>query len=151
MAEKMGLYQFGPDGLAAAGHRREPRLVHLRARTPTSPLGLASAYSTLAAGGTQCDVVPVTAVLDRARAAADGRRRASRWSTGDQCTPEAIPPGVANTLNQMLRKDVEPGNGGPDRVPGLRAGAPDRRQDRDDAEQRLGRLRRLHARRSPPA
>ena len=27
----------------------------------------------------------------------------------DNCTPEAIPPGVANTLNQMLRKDVEPG------------------------------------------
>jgi membrane peptidoglycan carboxypeptidase len=31
---------------------------------------------------------------------------------GDQCTPEAIPAGVANTLNQMLRKDVEPGNPG---------------------------------------
>ena len=30
----------------------------------------------------------------------------------DRCTPEAIPPGVANTLNQMLRKDVEPGNPG---------------------------------------
>ncbi|MCF6737740.1 penicillin-binding transpeptidase domain-containing protein, partial [Blastococcus sp. KM273129] len=27
-------------------------------------------------------------------------------------TPEAIPPGVADTLNQMLRKDVEPGYGG---------------------------------------
>jgi membrane peptidoglycan carboxypeptidase len=32
--------------------------------------------------------------------------------TGDNCTPEAIPRGVADTLNQMLRKDVEPGNPG---------------------------------------
>ncbi|MGY1651311.1 penicillin-binding transpeptidase domain-containing protein, partial [Geodermatophilus sp. SYSU D01119] len=33
-------------------------------------------------------------------------------AVGDRCTPEAIPPGVANTMNQMLRKDVEPGNPG---------------------------------------
>ena len=32
MAEAMGLYQFGPQGLAQTDHRREPRLVHLRPR-----------------------------------------------------------------------------------------------------------------------
>jgi membrane peptidoglycan carboxypeptidase len=32
--------------------------------------------------------------------------------TDDNCHAEAIPPGVATTLNQILRKDVEPGNPG---------------------------------------
>ena len=111
MAEKMGLYQFGPDGLAQQVID-EKRGSFTFGPDATSPLGLASAYSTLAAGGTQCDVDPVTAVLDphgQPLTDADGRR----WSRpATSCTPEAIPPGVANTLNQMLRKDVEPGNGG---------------------------------------
>ena len=33
--------------------------------TATSPLDLASAYSTVAASGTHCDPTPVTAILDR--------------------------------------------------------------------------------------
>jgi membrane peptidoglycan carboxypeptidase len=78
---------------------------------PTSPLHLAGAYSTLAANGTQCDPTPVTAVLDRTGEPlknADGEP----VFTGDSCTPESIPPGVATTLNQILRKDVEPGVAG---------------------------------------
>ncbi|NEK59150.1 penicillin-binding protein [Geodermatophilus sabuli] len=78
---------------------------------PTSPLDLAEAYATLAANGTQCDPTPVTAVLDR-----DGEPLTDDDGkpvvTGDTCTPQAIPPGVASTLNQMLRKDVEPGFSG---------------------------------------
>jgi membrane peptidoglycan carboxypeptidase len=89
--ENRGSFTFGPDA--------------------TSPLALASAYSTLAAGGTQCDVLPVTAVLDRYGDPAVDEHGAPLLST-DNCTPEAIPAGVANTLNQMLRKDVEPGNPG---------------------------------------
>jgi membrane peptidoglycan carboxypeptidase len=71
----------------------------------TSPMDLASAYSTLAAGGTQCDAKPVTQVLDRAGKPVvkdDG----SPLIPTDNCTPEAIPPGVANTLNQVLIGDV---------------------------------------------
>jgi membrane peptidoglycan carboxypeptidase len=110
MAEKMGLYQFGPADLAQKTID-ENRGSFTLGPDETSPLALASAYSTLAAGGTQCNVNPVTAILD-----AHGQplkdSSGKLVATGDQCTPEAIPPGVANTLNQMLRKDVEPGNGG---------------------------------------
>ncbi|TFV65122.1 UNVERIFIED_ORG: penicillin-binding protein [Bacillus sp. AZ43] len=71
----------------------------------TSPLDLASAYSTLAASGTQCDPKPVTQVLDRAGEPVvkdDG----SPLIPTDNCTPEAIPTGVATTLNQILIGDV---------------------------------------------
>jgi membrane peptidoglycan carboxypeptidase len=110
MAEAMGLYQFGPDGLADVTVE-EQRPSFTFGPDATSPLGLASAYSTLAASGTQCDVVPVTEILDRNGDPVlgdDGRPLAG----ADRCTEEAVPPGVANTLTQMLRKDVEPGYGG---------------------------------------
>jgi membrane peptidoglycan carboxypeptidase len=77
----------------------------------TSPLDLASAYGTLAANGTQCDPIPVTAVLDRNGQPLTGED-GEPVLTGDSCTPEAIPSGVATTMNQMLRKDVEPGHSG---------------------------------------
>jgi membrane peptidoglycan carboxypeptidase len=107
MAEAMGLYQFGPVGLAQQVID-EKRGSFTFGPDATSPLGLASAYSTLAAGGTQCDVLPVTAVLDRF---GDPLLRddGTPVLAADNCTPAAIPPGVATTLNQMLRKDVEPG------------------------------------------
>ncbi len=110
MAEAMGLFQFSPPELPQQ-IIDENRGSFTFGPEATSPLGLASAYSTLAASGTQCDVVPVTAVLDptgEPAVGADGEPLA----VGDRCTPEAIPPGVATTLNQMLRKDVEPGFGG---------------------------------------
>jgi membrane peptidoglycan carboxypeptidase len=76
----------------------------------TSPLDLASAYSTLAAHGTQCDPTPLTAILG-----SDGqpvlKDDGSQMYTGTKCTPNAIPPGVADTLNQMLRNVVEDGTG----------------------------------------
>ncbi|WP_336030791.1 penicillin-binding protein [Geodermatophilus sp. FMUSA9-8] len=110
MAEAMGLFQFSPPELPQQ-IIDENRGSFTFGSEATSPLALASAYSTFAAGGTQCDVVPVTAVLDSTgepAVGADGEPLA----VGDRCTPEAIPPGVANTMNQMLRKDVEPGNPG---------------------------------------
>jgi membrane peptidoglycan carboxypeptidase len=110
MAERMGLFQFSPPELPQQ-IIADNRGSFTFGAEATSPLGLASAYSTLAASGTQCDVLPVTAILDRhgePLVGDDGRPVLD----GDNCTPEAIPPGVANTLNQMLRKDVEPGWGG---------------------------------------
>ncbi|MGY1705182.1 transglycosylase domain-containing protein [Geodermatophilus sp. SYSU D00697] len=110
MAERMGLFQFSDPALPQQ-IVDENRGSFTFGAEATSPLALASAYSTLAASGTQCDVVPVTAVLDRhgqPALGADGEPLA----VGDRCTPEAIPPGVANTLNQMLVKDVAPGHPG---------------------------------------
>ncbi len=74
----------------------------------TSPLDLASAYSTLAANGTQCDPIPVTAIVNRSGDSLknDEGEPIVPEST---CTENAIPRGVATTLNQILRKDVEPG------------------------------------------
>ena len=76
----------------------------------TSPLDLASAYSTLAAHGTQCDPTPIVAVLG-----GDGqpvtKDDGSPLYGGTKCTPNAIPPGVADTLDQMLRNVVEDGTG----------------------------------------
>jgi membrane peptidoglycan carboxypeptidase len=71
-------------------------------------LDLASAYATLAAGGTRCDPTPVTAVLDRNGEPLTGPDGKPVGSV-DNCTPEAVAPAVANTLAQMMRKDVEPG------------------------------------------
>ena len=71
----------------------------------TSPLGLAAAYATVFGSGTQCDVVPLTRLLDR-----DGKDVLGddgQPLVHDKCTPEAIAPGIADTLTQMLRKDVE--------------------------------------------
>jgi membrane peptidoglycan carboxypeptidase len=110
MAEAMGLYQFGQEALADVTVE-ENRPSFAFGPDATSPLALASAYSTLAASGTRCDVVPVTEILDRFGDPVlgdDGKPLAGR----DRCTEKAIPRGVADTLNQMLRKDVEPGYGG---------------------------------------
>ena len=71
----------------------------------TSPLDLANAYATLGAQGTRCEPLPVVGVLDRAGqpvTGADGQP----LPIGNNCTPEAVPPAVANTLNQILVGDI---------------------------------------------
>ena len=78
---------------------------------PTSPLDLAVAYSTLAANGTRCAPTPIKAVLDRTGQPLKGED-GKPVVKGDNCKKDAIPAGVATTINQMLRKDVEPGFGG---------------------------------------
>ncbi|SNS65392.1 Membrane carboxypeptidase (penicillin-binding protein) [Geodermatophilus pulveris] len=100
IAENRGSFTFGPEA--------------------TSPLYLASAYSTLAADGTRCDPTPVTAVLDRSGQplTRDGRPVV----TGDRCTPGAVPPAIATTLNQVLVGDTESpyGTGRNAAIPGHR-------------------------------
>ena len=103
IAENRGSFTFGADA--------------------TSPLDLASAYSTL--GGQRHPVRPDAGRRRSSTAngaAADRRRRRSRVVTDDNCTPEAIPPGVATTLNQMLRGTSSPAPAA-DRHPGLRSPA----------------------------
>ena len=83
----------------------------------TSPLDLASAYSTVAASGTHCDPTPVTAILDRNGkpvTGADGKP----LDTGDHCTPNALAPGVANTLANMMVGVVTGGTGRRAQIPG---------------------------------
>ncbi|WP_448614503.1 transglycosylase domain-containing protein [Modestobacter sp. URMC 112] len=85
----------------------------------TSPLYLASAYSTLAASGTRCAPTPVVQILDGSGQPLT-RDDGSPVVTNDNCTPEAIPPGVANTLSQALLDDVRSsaGTGTRANVPG---------------------------------
>jgi membrane peptidoglycan carboxypeptidase len=76
----------------------------------TSPLDLASAYSTVAASGTQCDPTPVTAVLDQnGQPLKDAKGQVI--DTGNHCKQSAIAPGVANTLANMMVGVVNGGTG----------------------------------------
>ena len=105
MAERMGLFQFSDPDLPQR-IIDENRGSFTFGPESTSPLALTSAYSTLAANGTQCDPTPVTAVLDRngePLTGEDGRPVV----TGDGCTPDAVPAEVAATLNQVLVGDTE--------------------------------------------
>jgi membrane peptidoglycan carboxypeptidase len=108
VAERMGMHFTASSADQIIGGNRGSFTLGAEA---TSPLDLASAYSTLAAGGTRCDPTPVTAVLDRngePLAGPDGTPIAG----GDTCTVGAVSPAVAHTLAQMMRKDVEPGHPG---------------------------------------
>jgi membrane peptidoglycan carboxypeptidase len=101
-AQRMGLTSLDPVADEVIAQNRGSFTLGTEA---TSPLALASAYSTMAANGTQCDPTPVTAILDR-----NGQPlrdpQGVPYDTGDHCTPEAIPPAVATTLNQILLGDV---------------------------------------------
>jgi membrane peptidoglycan carboxypeptidase len=95
--EQGGTFTLGPDG--------------------TSPLDLANAYATIAASGTRCEPTPVTAILDRDGQPlkdADGKV----VDTTDKCTPNAIKPGVANTLADMMLGVVNGGTGRRAQIPG---------------------------------
>jgi membrane peptidoglycan carboxypeptidase len=83
----------------------------------TSPLDLASAYGTLAAQGTQCDPTPVSAILTSAGQPAT-KGDGTPLYAGDKCTPNAVAPGVANTLSNMLLNVVEDGTGRKAAIPG---------------------------------
>jgi membrane peptidoglycan carboxypeptidase len=84
----------------------------------TSPLDLANAYATLAARGTRCEPTPVTAILDRAGKPLEDDA-GKPIDTGDHCTPNAVAPGVADTMNQMLTQVVEDGTGRKAAIPGF--------------------------------
>ncbi|MBB3085119.1 transglycosylase domain-containing protein [Geodermatophilus sabuli] len=101
-AQRMGLSSLDPVADRVVAERRGSFTLGPEA---TSPLALASAYSTLGAGGTRCTPTPVTEVLDR-----NGRPLAgpdgTPVPTGPSCEPGAIRPEVATTLNQILVGDT---------------------------------------------
>jgi membrane peptidoglycan carboxypeptidase len=111
MAERMGMHFDAPNQYPAQQIIDENRGSFTFGTDAVSPLDLASAYSTLAASGTRCDPTPITGILDRNGEPVTNDDGEPVYA-GDSCTAEAIPVGVANTLNQMLRKDVEPGHNG---------------------------------------
>ena len=107
-AQAMGLHSLDPVADKVIAEKRGSFTLGAEA---TSPLDLASAYSTLAASGTQCDPTPVVQILGtdgQPLTGGDGQPVVKN----DKCHPNAIPQGVATTVNQILRKDVEPGNPG---------------------------------------
>jgi membrane peptidoglycan carboxypeptidase len=103
-AQKMGLFQFNDPALPGQILSQSPGPFTL-GFSPTSPLALASAYSTVANNGTHCAPTPVTAILD-----IDGqplkKDDGTAYDTGDHCTPNTIPAAVATTLDNILVGDV---------------------------------------------
>src|SRR3712207_6001829 len=102
MAQRMGLFSLDPIADQVVAENRGSFTLGAEA---TSPLALASAYSTLAANGVRCDPLAVTAVLDRAGAPLLDEGGAP-LQLGDRCTPDAVPRDVATTLNQILVGDT---------------------------------------------
>jgi membrane peptidoglycan carboxypeptidase len=102
MAQRMGLTSLDPVADRIIAENRGSFTLGPEA---TSPLALAGSYATLGAGGTRCAPVPVVEVLDR-----DGRPLTGADGTpvgsGAACTPDAVPPPVATTLNQILVGDT---------------------------------------------
>ena len=101
-AQRMGLFSLDPVADQVIAQKRGSFALGPEA---TSPLALASAYATLGASGTQCDPVAVTEVLDRTGAPLTGADGAP-VEIGRSCTPAAVSPPVATTLNQILVGDT---------------------------------------------
>ncbi|MDT0277400.1 transglycosylase domain-containing protein, partial [Blastococcus goldschmidtiae] len=104
MAQRLGLTSLDPVADTIVAENRGSFTFGAEA---TSPLALASSYATLASGGVRCAPTPIDEVLDR-----DGRPLTDddgRPLGGSPSCEQVVPPGLANTLAQALRKDVEPG------------------------------------------
>jgi membrane peptidoglycan carboxypeptidase len=102
MAQRMGLFSLDPVADQVVAENRGSFTLGAEA---TSPMALASAYSTLAANGTQCDPLAITEVLDHTGAPLTGADGVP-LNTAPVCTPDAVPPAVATTLNQILVGDT---------------------------------------------
>ena len=117
MAQRMGLFSLDPVADQVVAENRGSFTLGAEA---TSPLALASAYSTLGADGTRCAPVPVTAVTGPDGSPLTLTDGDPPVEVGNDCTPGAVPPHVASTLNQILVGDTEApyGTGLEARIPG---------------------------------
>lgn len=108
-AEAMGLWAAGdplPQQIID-----EQRASFTLGAEPTSPLRLAIAYATIAADGTACEPLPVEAVLGPdGQPLVNPETNTAYVSGTPTCRVGAIAPSVAKTLQQILLKDVMPGN-----------------------------------------
>jgi membrane peptidoglycan carboxypeptidase len=102
MAQRMGLFSLDPVADQVVAENRGSFTLGPEA---TSPLALASAYSTLGANGTQCDPIPVVEILDAYKRPLTDAEGAVLDLT-PRCTPGAVPEAVATTLNQILVGDT---------------------------------------------
>ena len=104
MAQRMGLFSLDPVADQVVAENRG--LVHPRRRRRPARWPWPAPTRRWRANGTQCDPTPVDRDprLDRAPLTGAGRRR--RCHTGPSCTPDAVPPAVATTLNQILVGDT---------------------------------------------
>lgn len=107
-AQAMGLYSIDANAEQIIAENRGSFTFGAEA---TSPLALGTAYATLAASGTRCYPTPVEQILDRSGVPLT-REDGTPYVDASNCTPESISPAVANTMNQMLVRDVAPGNPG---------------------------------------
>ncbi len=105
MAERMGMRFDQANQTPAEQIIAENRGSFTLGAEATSPLDLANAYATLGAQGTRCTPIPVVQVLDRAGRPLTGDD-GQPLVTDDNCTPNAVPPPIANTLSQILVGDV---------------------------------------------
>jgi membrane peptidoglycan carboxypeptidase len=114
-AQHMGLFSLDPVADQVIAENRGSFTLGAEA---TSPLALASAYSTLGANGTQCAPTPVTEIRDWTRQPLKSPQ-GDVYDTSPHCNPNAVPAQVATTLNQILIGDTSSPFG-----TGTRAGIP---------------------------
>jgi membrane peptidoglycan carboxypeptidase len=109
MAERLGMtFDYSVTQTPAQQIIDENRPSFAYGTDGVSPLDLANAYATIAAGGVKCTPTPVLSITKpngEPLTGDDGEPVVK----GDQCE-QVVEPGLANTLNQMMRKDVEPGS-----------------------------------------
>lgn len=109
-ATKMGLWAPG-DTTISDQVKAEQQASFTLGPGSGNPLRLATAYATVAARGTKCEPTPIDGVFTiRGKPLKNSKTGKPFFTAGENCTANAISPGVADTVNQILRKDVIPGS-----------------------------------------
>ena len=108
MAERLGMTFDAPNQRSADSWIDENLASFPYSPEPVSPLDLASAYATIAASGVKCTPTPLVSITTSTGQPVTGADGQPLFK-GDACG-QVIEPGIANTLNQVMRYDVEPGH-----------------------------------------
>ncbi|MGY1717895.1 transglycosylase domain-containing protein [Blastococcus sp. SYSU DS0552] len=109
MAERLGMtFDYSVTQTPAQQIIDENRPSFAYGTDGVSPLDLANAYATIAARGVKCTPTPVLSITTPNGEPLTGED-GEPVVKGDDCE-QVIEPGIADTLNQMMIKDVEPGN-----------------------------------------